>query len=179
MRPARGQLIGVGRSRRRSLGRWAQCIHSTLYTGPLLIRGKSDCWPLQLLELELDYQHCPHAPSVSWHKCSELTAVQPPASRHGTVKWTTVDICQVWKRFGWQKNRQLDWHGHVKCSSYVAASSPKCSSDPASITATWQKCSLHSSHLTEVQRAAYKDKAAIWQKCRLHSSHLAEVQDAE
>ena len=52
--------------------------------------------------LELDYQHCPHAPSVSWHKCSELTAVQPQC----TVKWTTVDICQVWKTGGWQKSRQ-------------------------------------------------------------------------
>ena len=109
--------------------------------------------------------------AASWQQCShqqaDMAQSSEPLLTSAKSKKDLVD----------KKNRQLDWHGHVKCSSYVAASSPKCSSDPASITATWQKCSLHSSHLTEVQRAAYK--AAIWQKCRLHSSHLAEVQDAE
>ena len=142
MRPARGQLIGVGRSRRRSLGRWAQCIHSTLYTGPLLIRGKSDCWPLQLLEL--DYQHCPHAPSVSWHKCSELTAVQCSAdTRHATVKSTqSQPLCTSAKsEIQLMVDRNAD-------SSRQTWSCELQSSDP---NRSWQKFSFHSSYLTDVQ----------------------------
>ena len=141
----RGQLIGVGRSRRRSLGRWAQCIHSTLYTGPLLIRGKSDCWPLQLLELELDYQHCPHAPSVSWHKCSELTAVQCSAVQTpDTPRWSQprVNHCVHLRslKYSWwltEMQTAVDRHGLVNCSS-----------DP---NRSWQKFSFHSSYLTDVQ----------------------------
>ena len=156
MRPARGQLIGVGRSRRRSLGRWAQCIHSTLYTGPLLIRGKSDCWPLQLLELELDYQHCPHAPSVSWHKCSELTAVQCSAVQTpDTPRWSQprVNHCVHLRslKYSWwltEMQTAVDRHGLVNCRALIPIEADRSS---ASIAATWQKCSLHRSYLTELQ----------------------------
>ena len=93
----------------------------TLYTGPLLIRGKSDCWPLQLAG--------PGLSTLPTRSFRQLTQVQRVDSSAATVH-SQVNHC--WHlsslKYRWLTEMQtsVDRHGLVKCS-------------------------LHSSKLTKVQ----------------------------